>query len=106
MERIKRNAIRCKHCGEVIESRSTYDDQVIEYKEILHEAFAGLLADISKLILKKGISSDSNDPLCVLEEQIAAIWRDIIGDKYSSMDDMMKLRGQYEFIKAYLQRMA
>ncbi len=28
MERIKRNAIRCKHCGEIIESRHTHDFQV------------------------------------------------------------------------------
>lgn len=25
MEKIKRNAIRCKHCGEIIESRHTHD---------------------------------------------------------------------------------
>ena len=28
MERIKRNAIQCKHCGEIIESRHTHDFQV------------------------------------------------------------------------------
>ncbi len=82
------------------------DYRVIEYKEILHEAFTGLLADISKLMSEKGVSSDRNNPLCVLEEMTAAIWRDIFGNKYSSMDDMIKLKGQYEFIKAYLQRMA
>ena len=81
------------------------DYRVIEHKEILHEAFAGLLADISNLISQKGISPDSNDPLCVLEDMTAAIWRDIMGIKYSSMDDMKALKGQYDFIKAYLQRM-
>lgn len=81
------------------------DYRVIEYKEILHEAFAGLLADISRIISQRGISGKSGDPLCVLEEKTAAIWRDIFGNKYSSMDDMMKLKGQYDFIKAYIQRM-
>lgn len=82
------------------------DYRVIEYKEILHEAFTGLLADIGNLMSKKGVSSDCDHPLCILEEMAAAIWRDIFGNKYSSMDDMIKLKGQYEFIKAYLQRMA
>ena len=78
------------------------DFKVIEYKEILHEAFAGLLADISNIISRKGISPASDDPLCVLEEETAAIWREILGNKYSSMDDMMKLKGQYEFIQSYI----
>lgn len=82
------------------------DFKVIEYKEILHEAFAGLLADISNIISKKKIPPESNDPLCVLEKQTAAIWREILGNKYSSMDDMMKLKGQYEFIQSYIQGIA
>ena len=80
------------------------DYRVIEYKEILHEAFAGLLADISKLMSEKGVSSDRNHPLCILEEKVAAIWREIFGDK-SSMDDMMKLKGQYEFIRSYIEEL-
>lgn len=82
------------------------DYRIIEYKEILHEAFAGLLADISNIISKKGISPESNDPLCVLEEKTASIWREIMGNKYSSMDDMMKLKGQYEFIQSYVKEIA
>ena len=82
------------------------DFKVIEYKEILHEAFAGLLADISNIISQKKTPPKSNDPLCVLEEQTAAIWREILGNKYSSMDDMMKLKGQYEFIQSYIQGLA
>lgn len=81
------------------------DYRVIEYKEILHEAFAGLLADISKLMSEKGVSSDRKNPLCVLEEKVAAIWREIFGDKFSSMDDMMKLKGQYEFIQSYIEEL-
>ncbi len=81
------------------------NDRVVEYKEVLHEAFAGLLADISKLISKKGVTFNRNNPLCILEEKTAAIWREIFGDKYSSMDDMMKLRGQYEFIRSYIEEL-
>ncbi len=81
------------------------DYQVIESKEVLHEAFAGLLADISRLIAKKGVTSDHNNPLCILEEKTAAIWREILGNKYSSMDDMMKLKGQYEFIRSYVNKL-
>ena len=79
--------------------------RVMEYKEILHEAFAGLLADISKLMSEKGVSSDRKNPLCVLEEKVAAIWREIFGAKYSSMDEMMKLKGQYEFIRSYIEEL-
>ena len=82
------------------------DFEVIEYKEILHEAFAGLLADISRIISNKTMTPDKNDPLCVLEEKTAIIWRDILGNKYSSMDDMIKLQGQYEFIKSYVKEIA
>jgi len=82
------------------------DFRVIEYKEILHEAFAGLLADISRLIKKNGIAPDSGHPLVVLEEQTASIWRDILGSKYSSMDDMMRLKGKFEFIQSYIKGMA
>lgn len=82
------------------------DFRIIEYKEILHEAFAGLLADISNIISKRGITPESNDPLCVLEKQTASIWREILGNKYSSMEDMIKLKGQYEFIQSYIKGMA
>ncbi len=81
------------------------DYQVIENKEVLHEAFAGLLANISQIISRKGVSSDHNNPLCILEEKTAAIWREIFRDKYSSMDDIMKLRGQYEFIRSYIEEL-
>ena len=82
------------------------DFRIIEYKEILHEAFAGLLADISNIISQRGITPESKDPLCVLEKQTASIWREILGNKYSSMEDMIKLKGQYEFIQSYIKGMA
>lgn len=78
------------------------DYRVIEYKEILHEAFAGLLAEISYIISQKENSLKSDDPLYFFKEKTAAIWREIIGDKYSTMDDMIKLKGQYELIQSYI----
>lgn len=61
------------------------DYRVIEYKEVLHEAFAGLLADISNRIAQKGISPKNRDSLIRLETKTAAIWREILGPKYSTI---------------------
>lgn len=79
--------------------------EVIEYKEILHEAFAGLLADFDRVIEKQGIAKDDSHPLCILEEKINLIWLDIFGDKYSTMEDMLRLRGQYELLNSYIREL-
>lgn len=78
------------------------DYRVIEYKEVLHEAFAGLLADISNSIAQKGISPKNRDSLIRLETKTAAIWREILGPKYSTMEDMLELKRQFEFIQSHI----
>lgn len=78
------------------------DYEIIEYKEILHEAFAGLLADLDNILEKHGILKDDTNPLYILEKQVNLIWSEILGEKYSTMEDMIKLKGQYEFIQSFL----
>ena len=34
MERLKRNAIRCRHCGEVIESINRHDFRTVSYTHL------------------------------------------------------------------------
>lgn len=82
------------------------DYRVIEYKEILHEAFAGLLADISRRITQMDISSKEYDSLVNLETKTAAIWREILSPKYSTMEDMLKLKRKFEFIQSYIKRIS
>ena len=82
------------------------DYRVIEYKEILHEAFAGLLADISRRITQMDISSKEYDSLVNLETKTAAIWREILSPKYFTMEDMLKLKRKFEFIQSYIKRIS
>ena len=64
---------------------------ITEYKEIFREVFAGLLADIDRELEKRGIS-DHEHPLYVFQSKINMIWGEILSDKYSTMEDMLKLR--------------
>ena len=82
------------------------DYHVIEYKEILREAFSGLLADVSYMIKDKGLSFTDDHPLCILRNQINDIWCDILSSTYSTMEDMIKLRGQFEFLQTYVKALA
>ena len=78
------------------------DYEIIENKEILHEAFAGLLADFDRVLDKYGIYNDLTHPLCILEKKITLLWSEILTDKYSTMEDITKLKGQYEFMNSYV----
>ena len=78
------------------------DYDVIEKKEILHELFARLLADIDRLLEKYNIS-DSTDPLVIFRKKINIIWLDILSKKYSTMEDMLQLKGIYLFAKEYIE---
>ena len=73
---------------------------VTEYKEIFREVFAGLLADIDRELEKRGIS-DHEHPLYVFQSKINMIWGEILSDKYSTMEDMLKLKGIFEFFLYY-----
>lgn len=81
------------------------DYEVTEYKEIFREVFAGLLADIDREIEKRGIS-DQAHPLCVFQSKINMIWGEILSEKYSTMEDMLKLKGIFEFSQDYVRGLA
>ena len=78
---------------------------VTEYKEIFREVFAGLLADIDRELEKRGIS-DHEHPLYVFQSKINMIWGEILSDKYSTMEDMLKLKGIFEFTQDYVRCLA
>ncbi|WP_051533514.1 hypothetical protein [Anaerovibrio sp. RM50] len=79
--------------------------EVIEYKEILHELFAGMLADIDRLLKKYNIPESSTEPLVIFQKKINIIWLDILSRKYSTMEDMMQLKGIYLFAKEYIEEL-
>ena len=81
------------------------DYEVSEYKEIFREIYAGLLADIDRTIDNLGIS-DQDHPLQLFKAKINRIWGEILTEKYSTMEDMLKLRGIFEFSQEYIRELA
>jgi len=79
------------------------DYEVIEKKEILHELFAGLLADLARIIKKNGIDIDSNAPICNTRRKVKEIWGSIITDKYSTMEQMKELEDYYKSMKKQIE---
>ena len=64
-----------------------------------------MLADIDREIEKRGIS-DQAHPLCVFQSKINMIWGEILSEKYSTMEDMLKLKGIFEFTQDYVRGLA
>jgi len=81
--------------------------EVIEQKEILHEAFAGLLADLDFLMEKLGIDAETSPlhPLSVLSSKLDGIWNNILSTNYATPEEMHQLRGTYEFAHNYIATM-
>jgi hypothetical protein len=64
-----------------------------------------LLADIDRELEKRGIS-DHEHPLYVFQSKINMIWGELLSDKYSTMEDMLKLKGIVEFTQDYVRGLA
>lgn len=79
--------------------------EVTEYKEIFREIYAGLLADIDRTIDNLGIS-DQDHPLLIFKAKINRIWGEILTEKYSTLEDMLKLKGIFEFSQEYIKEIA
>lgn len=75
--------------------------EVIEQKEILREAYAGLMADISRLLDE----NPGNERLQQLKESVPAIWHNITGDEYQTMEDMARVRRIYQAVADYLKEL-
>lgn len=83
---------------------SNYD--IILQKEIMLEAFAGLMADFDRTTSKEGIDvySDEgkNTLIGKIYWQINDIHKHILGSRYNTMEDMLEVRGAFKFFKEYL----
>ncbi|WP_143272193.1 hypothetical protein [Anaerovibrio sp. JC8] len=76
------------------------DYEVIEQIEIFHELYWGLLADFHRATDNKVFLSSS--PLSIFQNKLAEICHDLLSPKYSTMDDMLRVRGVYEFARDYI----
>lgn len=76
--------------------------EVIEQKEVLHEAFAGLLADFHRLIDRDENNRKAN---LLLLEEARYIWRNLLSEEYNTLNDIDKIKGKYELFSAYVKGM-
>lgn len=82
------------------------DYNVFMKKEIMREAFAGLLDDFLSVMKEKNISDeDKENPLTILFWQINDIYQNIIGSKYKTLEEMYEVQGQFKFFKKYIESM-
>lgn len=80
---------------------SDYD--VILEKEIMLEAYAGLLADFERMMKKFDINeNDESNLIAKIYWQLNDIHKHILGARYETMNDMLEVRGQLKFFKDYL----
>ena len=76
------------------------DYEVIEQIEIFHELYWGLLADLHRVTGNKVLIS--SDPLSIFGDKLAEICNSLLGPEYSTMEDMLRVRGIYEFARDYI----
>ncbi len=76
------------------------DYEVIEQIEIFHELFWGLLADLHRVTGNKVLIS--SDTLSIFGDKLAEICNSLLGPEYSTMEDMLRVRGIYEFARDYI----
>lgn len=74
--------------------------EVIEQIEIFHELYWGLLADLHRVAGNKVLIS--SDPLSIFGDKLAEICNSLLGPEYSTMEDMLRVRGIYEFARDYI----
>lgn len=82
------------------------DYDVISKKEILREAFAGLLADFGRYMDTKGIDDENKkEPLVMMYWNLNDIYQHIIGPRYQTRDEMIEVQGQFKFFKKYIEEL-
>ena len=77
------------------------DFQVIEEIDIFRELYWDMLFRMQNYLDRQQIT-DEKHPLYVLMDQINCERAEMLGSKYKTMDDMMKVRGKYEFLQLYM----
>lgn len=78
--------------------------EVTEQKELLHECFANILADIDRIADEKKINKKNNPmhPLSILYRESKKVFGKLLTTKYSTLHDTDEAWGKYELIKDVL----
>ncbi len=72
-------------------------------QEVLSEVCEGILADFFRLLKDKNISTkDTSNVLVQIYKNMCKIKEDIIGNKYTSLDELKKIEGYFVYIKKFL----
>ena len=82
------------------------DYAVIELKEIYYEGYAGLLADFHRLIEKQKNRNDNRVTKTLnLLEEARYIWRNLLGNQFTTLKDMEKVKEKYKLMKTYIKEL-
>ena len=80
--------------------------EVIEAKEILHEGFAELLADVSRIKDRMGLDpQDAVHPVFGFQSELRTTLHGILGDRYNTPEDIAKLKQEFVRARAYVREL-
>lgn len=74
--------------------------EIMEQKEVLHEAFAEQIATLDRLLMSRRISNE----LVAMKAEAVHIMNHILGTECRTMEDIYILRGKYLFLKNCIDR--
>lgn len=79
--------------------------EVIEQKEILHEATAGLMAELHTLLADAHFDTDAHPdhPLTVFRNQLRGFWKSLLGSQYNTLEDMKHANQKYQAARERLE---
>lgn len=76
------------------------DYEAAEQAAIFHELYFGLLADLDRATKNKVFISSS--PLSIFGDMLAKICHNLLTSENSTREDMLRVRGIYEFARDYI----
>ena len=80
--------------------------EVIEAKEILHEGFAELLADVSRIKEQMGLDpQDAVHPVSGFQSELRTALHRILGDRYNTPEDIAELKQEFVRARAYVREL-
>lgn len=77
------------------------DFRITEEIDLFHELLWEMMARMHHYMDRHQIT-DKKHPLYVLVDQVNCVTADMLGSRYKTMNDVMKLKGQYEFMWSYM----
>ena len=80
--------------------------EVIEVKEVMHEGFAELLADVSRLKDRIELAPhDEAHPVSIFQTELRMTFHGILGEHYNTMEDVEELKQKFARARATVRRL-